>query len=783
MRTWISGRLPIDTLLAFAFGVVFLLITILLEVVLGRDEASPIIHVTLALAAMGIGAGIPGLLNFTASTGKGLAIKGSGALVCFLVVYLVNPLSSQPNSAPDIEQLTVEPSRIIPGQVVTIAWRARNADIVRLQPLNKEWQNDQSVSASVTTRPVTNTTYVLELVVKGTPVATREATVVVSLPVCTARLEQVIVRTGPGERFPEATRLNNRVRLAPIDYSTREYQPDGRIIQSEWLHMRWDGENGEGWAPAADLDCPPGIVDVLPTASVMPHTPTVTPSIATPTPMPAPGALLCDASKVISDSGLDEIWIEDFADQGQINTQWKMDPNQPWRFKLRADGAPCGAGLSIIGQGSLARELPAGSRPTYIAYSVKPQDDAGKRGVQDTTRGELVLYTGSCENGTELLATAFQGEWFRTAPTFGASAGYRTSVTPDQWHMVELTFDWVNLEYDMLIDSQRIQRHIPFMIGGVTLPVGCVKLRNTDNSVSEWDTMIVAGSRGVPPLTPTPDARPAAPALMWRIHSEETRVSRTEYYPGTDTAYCVPQGYQLDTSRNPLGYDLKVYTRFAAVNVFPAEVGSKCVGYVAQSPLLRPPEKVSATSPGYRLQINLSPGSDAVLGPAVADGVFLLYARLATGGSEPSSDSAAIVTETPPAPKQVSLSSVDWSSLLKLNTSYDEGTDGKPADGTADSYLTYPGTYNITFAADNHAVIRYPYKCRKRHKTFLFGQEIATKDSQHPGEIEAQAEIVSGNRLLVQVRPIGSREGRCANSIISHLQNLSGRVVEAPSAR
>lgn len=282
MRTWISGRLPIDTLLAFAFGVVFLAITILLEVFLGGEETRSTIRVTLALAAAGIGAGIPGLLNFNASTDKGLAIKGSGALVLFLVVYLVNPLSTQPNAVPDIEQFTVEPSRIIPGQAVTIAWRARNADIVRLRPLNKEWQNDQSVNDSVTTSPITNTTYVLELLVKGAPVATREATVVVSLPVCTAKAEQIVLRTGPGERFPEVIRLNKRVKLVPIDYSTLEYQPDGRVVQSEWMHVRWEGENGEGWAPAADLDCPSGILEVLSAASTLPPTPTVTPTPTSP---------------------------------------------------------------------------------------------------------------------------------------------------------------------------------------------------------------------------------------------------------------------------------------------------------------------------------------------------------------------------------------------------------------------------------------------------------------------------------------------------------------------
>lgn len=297
MRAWISGRLPIDTLLAFAFGATFLLLTILLEVFLGRAETPLTIRVTLALAAAGIGAALPGLLDFQASAGKSYAIKGSGALVFFLVVYLVNPLSAQPDAAPVIEDFTVEPSRIIPGQAVAIAWRARNAEIVRLSPPGREWRNASSVSDRITAAPAENTTYLLELLVKGTPVASRSARVQVSAAVCTAKAEQVILRAGPGKRYPEIEQQGQQVKLTPIDRSQSEFQPNGRVVEADWIHVRWSGEGEDGWAALSDLNCPPGLLDVLPIVSTPPPTPTVTPTptstttptltpTATPTPTP-----------------------------------------------------------------------------------------------------------------------------------------------------------------------------------------------------------------------------------------------------------------------------------------------------------------------------------------------------------------------------------------------------------------------------------------------------------------------------------------------------------------
>jgi hypothetical protein len=141
--------------------------------------------------------------------------------------------------------------------------------------------------------------------------------------------------------------------------------------------------------------------------------------------------------------------------------------------------------------------------------------------------------------------------------------------------------------------------------------------------------------------------------------------------------------------------------------------------------------------------------------------------------------------ETPPSvitatlsPGQVAAPLVDWPSLLRMSAQYDEGTEGTPAGGSTSSYLTYPGAPEVSFEANNTALVRYPYACRKRYKTYLGGFEISTRDTQHPAEIMARVVVSLDNRLSVQrIWTEGNQEGRCAKSISGHLENLDGRVV------
>ena len=92
IRDVIIGKIKINTLLAFAFGTVFLLVTLMVRLVFPMSTgAEATIQVASALAAAGIAAGIPGLFQFAVSSpGKALTIRATGALVVFLVVLSMN---------------------------------------------------------------------------------------------------------------------------------------------------------------------------------------------------------------------------------------------------------------------------------------------------------------------------------------------------------------------------------------------------------------------------------------------------------------------------------------------------------------------------------------------------------------------------------------------------------------------------------------------------------------------------------------------------------------------
>jgi hypothetical protein len=87
MFSYVSS-LPIDKLLAFIFGIVFVAVLLLVAVF---DRNPPpfsefIYRVILALAAAGVGAVIPGMLDVKSSW-----VRASGALALFVIVYRINP--------------------------------------------------------------------------------------------------------------------------------------------------------------------------------------------------------------------------------------------------------------------------------------------------------------------------------------------------------------------------------------------------------------------------------------------------------------------------------------------------------------------------------------------------------------------------------------------------------------------------------------------------------------------------------------------------------------------
>jgi hypothetical protein len=101
-----AKQLSTDKILAFTFGVVFVIV--MLYIALGvpnpTDTQWFVFRVVLALAAAGVGAVLPGLLNVQA----GPYVRTGGALALFVVVYWFNPpklVTSSPKPSLDIPSL------------------------------------------------------------------------------------------------------------------------------------------------------------------------------------------------------------------------------------------------------------------------------------------------------------------------------------------------------------------------------------------------------------------------------------------------------------------------------------------------------------------------------------------------------------------------------------------------------------------------------------------------------------------------------------------------------
>jgi hypothetical protein len=93
MNARISGKLGIDTLLVFVFGTIFVIALLVIGIAIPNPTSSQeaTFRIVLALAAAGVAAVMPGLLNINVATGKRFRLRAAGALAVFVLVYLVNP--------------------------------------------------------------------------------------------------------------------------------------------------------------------------------------------------------------------------------------------------------------------------------------------------------------------------------------------------------------------------------------------------------------------------------------------------------------------------------------------------------------------------------------------------------------------------------------------------------------------------------------------------------------------------------------------------------------------
>lgn len=92
-KGWLSGKIGIDTVFAFTFGVIFVLALLVLTVAIPNPTPSQeqTFRVVMSLAAAGIASMIPGMLNISATGGKRFTLRAAGALAVFVIVYLINP--------------------------------------------------------------------------------------------------------------------------------------------------------------------------------------------------------------------------------------------------------------------------------------------------------------------------------------------------------------------------------------------------------------------------------------------------------------------------------------------------------------------------------------------------------------------------------------------------------------------------------------------------------------------------------------------------------------------
>jgi hypothetical protein len=87
---------------AFIFGVVFVVTMLVLAIVFPRPEPFQymVFRVTLALAAAGVAAMIPGFITFNFNPSAAVLIRAGGALAVFVIVYFMNPAGLVAESPP-----------------------------------------------------------------------------------------------------------------------------------------------------------------------------------------------------------------------------------------------------------------------------------------------------------------------------------------------------------------------------------------------------------------------------------------------------------------------------------------------------------------------------------------------------------------------------------------------------------------------------------------------------------------------------------------------------------
>lgn len=116
-----SYRLSPQVIVAFSFGVVFVVTLLLLAMFFPKPTPFQynVFRIVLSIATAGVAAMIPGFINLSLSPSAQLAIRAGGALAVFVIVYFFNPaqLAIEPPVDPDNVSVstTIQEYHIIRG--------------------------------------------------------------------------------------------------------------------------------------------------------------------------------------------------------------------------------------------------------------------------------------------------------------------------------------------------------------------------------------------------------------------------------------------------------------------------------------------------------------------------------------------------------------------------------------------------------------------------------------------------------------------------------------------
>jgi hypothetical protein len=170
----LAGSIHIRVLLAFVFGVVFLML-IVVSALLVHDLESDVflkgvLAVVLALAAASVMAVVPGFFHSELTSKARGRFRITGSFIAFvLVIYVMFFLPpAKPPVEPKVIAFDVEPARVAAGAQVRISWAVEHVEGLQLHDATgKVLESDLQLQGSLKRRPEKDITYQLRGKVHG----------------------------------------------------------------------------------------------------------------------------------------------------------------------------------------------------------------------------------------------------------------------------------------------------------------------------------------------------------------------------------------------------------------------------------------------------------------------------------------------------------------------------------------------------------------------------------------------------------------------------------------